>query len=266
VGDVTIEGSTNSFSNKTIAIYNSTCTIDGFNVKYNGSAIYARGMAANGEGPVYVTIVNNNVSDYIKNGITVNGELATGSVMRNTVVSDADSVYAQNGIQFGYGATGQAHHNNVDNDWYTGEDWTASGILIFEADKVSVKNNHVSNCQTAIGVETWGWFYPSASGNTVVKNTIENAYWGVTVTAYAWDGYSTMDSFANNNKVVNNLITTVEGEIGVYVGAVDGSESFSSEADNNKVINNKIAGFEEDTYFEGDVATKFHANKQAPMP
>ena len=157
VGDVEIQGATNSYGNKTIAIYNSTCTIDGFTVKHNGSAIYARGMASNGEGEVHVIIKNCYVTDYIKNGITVNGELATGFVKNNTIVSDADSVYAQNGIQFGYGATGKAHDNTVDTDWYLGEDWTASGILIFEADGVSVKKNSISDAQTGIAIETWGW-------------------------------------------------------------------------------------------------------------
>ena len=260
VGDVTIDGETNGYNNKTIAIYNSTCTVDGFTVKSNGSAIYARGMASLGEGEVNVTIINNYVTDYIKNGITVNGDLATGFVKDNTIVSDADSVYAQNGIQFGYGATGQILRNTVDTDWYLGEDWTASGILIFEADGVSVKLNDISDAQTGIAIETWGWYCSSANNNKIVNNTIDTSAWGISVTALSWDGYSSMDSFANNNKVVNNIITASEGDIGVYVGAYDNSSSYNPEADNNKVIRNTISGFETEIVEEG-TATKIHANR-----
>ena len=71
VGNVTIDGTTNSFSNKTIAIYNSVCTIDGFTVKNNGGAIYARGMTSEGDSEVDVVIKNNTVKDYIKNVLTL---------------------------------------------------------------------------------------------------------------------------------------------------------------------------------------------------
>ena len=263
VGDVTVDGSTNGYYDKTIAIYNATCVIDGFNVKHNGSAIYARGMASNGESDVYVIIRDCSVTDYIKNGITVNGELATGLIKDNMIISSADSTYAQNGIQFGYGATGHALGNIVITDWYTGEGWTACGILLFESDKVSVTKNYIEYAQTGVGVEAWGWFCPSADKNVVVNNTIKNSDWGISVTAISWDGYSTMDCSANNNKITNNVITAEDeeiGQIGVYVGAYDNSDDYDSEADNNKVINNKISGFDEDVVDEG-TTTKIHANK-----
>ena len=263
VGNVIVDGSTNSYSNKTIDIKNSMCTVDGFTVKNNGVAIYARGTAAQGEGEVDVIIKDCYVTDYIKNGITVNGELATGLVKDNVVVSSYDSTSAQNGIQFGYGATGHALENTVITDWYTGEGWTACGILIFESDKVSVIKNSISDAQTGIAIETWGWFCSSASKNVVVNNTINNSDWGISVTAISWDGYSEMDSVANNNKITNNVITSEDeeiGQIGVYVGAYDVSDDYDPEADNNKAINNKISGFEEDVLDEG-TTTKIHANK-----
>lgn len=262
VGVVTISGATDVYANKTIAIYNSVCTIDGFAVTSNGCAIYARGMADYGDGEVSVSVMNSYVTDYIKNGITVNGELATGFIKDNVIESDADSVYAQNGIQFGYGSTGQVLRNTVDTDWYTGEDWTASGILIFESDGVSVKRNTVSNCQTGIGVETWGWFCPTASGNVIANNIVENADWGISVAAYDWQ-YSSMDSAANNNKIVNNTVsgTDAEGSVGIEVGAYD-SGDFESEAWNNKIINNEVSDFQTEIADSGTV-TKIHANTPA---
>lgn len=262
VGDVTISGASDTYANKTIAIYNSECTIDGFTVTSNGCAIYARGSAAAGDGDVSVTIVNNYVTDYMKNGITVNCELATGFVKDNVIESDADSVYAQNGIQFGYGATGQVLRNTVETDYYLGDDWTASGILIFESDGVSVKKNTVSNCQTGIGVQTWGWFCPTASGNVIANNTVTNADWGISVFAYAWDGYSGMDSAANNNKIVNNSVSGSdnEGSAGIEFGIYDNSEAYDAEAWNNKVINNDVSDFETPWYDLDSSATKIHAN------
>ena len=141
-----------------------------------------------------------------------------------------------------------------------GENWTACGILIFETDGVSVKQNDVSNAQTGIGIETWGWYCPTASGNVIANNTINNSDWGISVTALSWDGYSGMDSFANNNKIANNTVTTEEGEIGIYIGAYDVSEDYTPEADNNKTIHNTINGFEEEIVDEG-TATKVHANR-----
>ena len=104
------------------------------------------------------------------------------------IESDADSVYAQNGIQFGYGATGQVLRNKVITDWYLGDNWTASEILIFEADNISVKQNEVLNTQTGIGIETWDWYCSTASENVVANNTINNSDWGITITAVSWDG------------------------------------------------------------------------------
>ena len=260
IGEVIINNP--SPSSKTIAIYDSTCTIDGFTVQGGYLGIYARGMSSYGETAVDVTIINNYVKDYTKNGITVNGDLATGLVKDNNVETDPDAVYAQNGIQFGYGATGKALRNTVQADWYTGEDWTACGILVFESDEVSVKLNEVSECQTGIAVETWGWFCSSANNNKIVNNNVEGAEWAISVTAISWDGYSTMDAFANNNKVVNNVITADDGDngdTGIYVGVYDNSDSYNPEADNNKVIRNNVSGYENNIVEEG-TATKIHAN------
>ena len=75
------------------------------------------GLAINVEsntGTPTVTISNNSVRNYDKNGITASGP-DTGSpgpnvkVTGNTVIGlGATSVIAQNGIQIGYGATGQS--------------------------------------------------------------------------------------------------------------------------------------------------------------
>jgi len=246
----------------TIQIYNSTCTIDGFRVEGGKGGIYARGMSELGETEVDVTIRNNTVVEYLKNGITVNGELAVGQIYNNTVCGGGPlgvQHYAQNGIQIGYGATGTILRNTVTGNWYTGDDWSACGILIFEADDVTVQGNSVNTSQTGIAIEAWGWYFPSANKNKITRNIINDANWGISVAAYAWD-YTYSDVLANNNKVVNNTIEAVNGDTGVYVGTwVDDGITFLATADNNKIIHNQISGYEDDIVNEG-IASKVHAN------
>jgi len=242
----------------TIQIYNSTCTIDGFTVQGGMGGIYARGMSLFSETETNVTICNNTVEQYIKNGITVNGDLATARIFNNTATGSGETGdIAQNGIQFGYGATGTAHRNTVDGNWYTGAEWSACGILIFESDDVSVQGNRVSGSQTGIAVETWGWYEPSASENKIVRNNVDGSQWGISVAAYAWI-YSTSDSFANNNKVVNNVVTAEEGDVGIIV-ETESYGSFSGVADNNKIIHNQVSGYETAIDDTG-TASKMHAN------
>lgn len=269
VGDVTISPSTAAGGHgDIIQIYNCMATVDGFAIDgglLSMGGIYARGMASYGESEVSVTITNNHVSGFKKNGITVNGELAKGFIKDNVVIGSGPvgtGYWAQNGIQFGYGSTGQALRNQVELAWYTGEDWTACGILIFEASGVSVKQNVVEDCQTGIGIETWGWYVSEASGNVIANNTVDESMWGITVAAYSWT-YSSMDCFANNNKVVNNIVSTSVGDpedTGIWVGTWwDEVVSFTPEADNNKIIHNEVDGFDNSIVAEG-TATKVHSN------
>ncbi len=251
----------------TIQIYNSTTTVDGFTIIGDVSGIYLRGMGDYGDTEVEATIRNNTVVGYWKNGITANGELATAHIHGNRVDGSGPvgpGSAAQNGIQFGYGATGEAIGNAVNGNWYTGADWSASGILVFESDNVTVQGNTVTGSQTGIAVETWHYFgVASASGNKIIRNTVEDADWAISVTAYTLGGYSTGDAWADNNKVVNNVIVADGGDTGVYVGALfawGGEDTgFTPSADNNKVIRNRISGYET-PIDEGGTASKVHAN------
>lgn len=261
VGDVTITPSVPVCPghHDTIQIYNSTCTIDGFTVEGGYCGIYARGMYFMNETEVDVTIRNNTMIKYEKGGIAVNGDLAIGQIYNNTIIGGGplgipDS--AQNGIQIGYGATGTIQRNAVEGNWYTGSDWTACGILIFEANDVIVQGNSVKSSETGIAIEVWGRYFSSASRNKIVRNTIDGSEWGISVAAD--DKYD--DVSANNNKVVNNIIKTESGNIGIYVGVDDeNSTLYSATAENNKIIHNQISGY--DTFIDDTgIASKVHAN------
>jgi hypothetical protein len=123
------------------------------------------GLAINVEsntGTPAVTVSNNSVRNYDKNGITASGP-DTGSpgpnvtVTGNTVIGlGATTVIAQNGIQISYGATGKVTNNRVIDDIYINPPNCApsctgsSGILIFGSANVTVANNTVESTQFGI--------------------------------------------------------------------------------------------------------------------
>lgn len=268
IGVVTVHPTSCTGHNDVIQVYNGDVEIRGFIVDATNckGGIYVNGGGICGTGPASLIAVNNNVHSYLKNGITVNCPEAYGHIEGNTIQGSGQigvPYYAQNGIQFGYGGTGEAMRNTVEGNWYTGPDWGATGILVFESGGVVVQGNTVIDCGTGVAVEAWGYYYPSANNNKIVKNTIEGSQYGVSVAAYDWI-YSYMDCFADNNKVVNNSIISENGDTGITVGAYTIPDygfagDFTSSANNNKVIRNVIDGFATNIDEEG-TATKIRAN------
>jgi hypothetical protein len=209
------------------------------------------------------TISHNTVTDYMKNGITANlpsGDGGSVDIFWNTVNGRGPlelGDYAQNGIQIGYGATGNVRDNHVSDNWYNPSDWAACGILIFESDDCMVQGNVLEENQDGVAIETWCWKLPTASENRVVKNEIRDGQVGVSVAAYAWT-YSTGDSMADNNKVVNNIIEDQQ-DCGVSIGAWQLSGEYTASADNSKAIRNIFSECTKNIDDTG-TATKKHAN------
>jgi nitrous oxidase accessory protein NosD len=160
VGDVTIRPTALAACDRgVIEIYDAVATIDGFIVDANYSqtgclgGIYARSLVPSGGGPVEVRISNNEVRGFGKNGITVNVSGATATIRDNIVLGSGPlgpGNWAQNGIQLGYGATGAVMGNTVDSHWYTGDDWSACGILVFESNDAIVQGNVIRGSETAL--------------------------------------------------------------------------------------------------------------------
>jgi len=105
------------------------------------------------------TISGNHVFNYQKNGITVSGVNADGtvsahpttsaSVLSNIVTGEGPVAYiAQNGIQVSYGASGTVTGNTVSGNWYTGASYTACGLLFYQAGGVKQNANNLFNNQT----------------------------------------------------------------------------------------------------------------------
>jgi len=216
-GDVIIENPdpAKTISNRkdTIIISNSKCTIEGFTVDVNGGwgGIYASGGPYYGTGKVEVTIKDNKILDYERNGITANGTLAKGRFIgNNMVIGQKDNFWANNGIQIGWGATGLIKGNTVQTNYWIGEEWTASGIMVFDAKNVEVMKNTVKDCETGI--------YVLGVNNKVVNNNLENDLeeetWGIVIGdpgPYLTWGLTYEES--KNNKVISNAITGYDYEV-----------------------------------------------------
>jgi hypothetical protein len=137
-----------------------------------GNAIYAYADASPTRN---LEVSQCTVLDFQKNGITINGSYLVGNVHDN-IVTGAGPVnfIAQNGIQFGYGATGVIANNEVSGFSYTPNP-ESDGILIYQA-AASVTNNIAGNCDTGVEV------YDPLPGMGVVQyNNVANNGYGVSV-------------------------------------------------------------------------------------
>ena len=159
-------------------------------------------MAINVEsntGAPAVTISNNSVRNYQKNGITADG-LGNGNgpnviVKGNSVIGiGATPSIAQNGIQIGFGAIGEVEGNYVVDDIYTGGNSGASGILIYASMGLVVSTNTVESTQLAIAVAT-DPVYGSADGSTVASNHIGGT-----------QNLDAIDLCSNSNTAESNII------------------------------------------------------------
>jgi hypothetical protein len=96
-----------------------------------GIGVYYYGVGT--AGTLKAKITDNNVYNYQKGGIVVNGSNSKGTVKDNIVTGAGPVNYiAQNGIQIGYGATGKVASNTVTGNSYSGSNFASSGgVLIF---------------------------------------------------------------------------------------------------------------------------------------
>ena len=140
---ILFDGASGTISNNTV-----TGVRQGLSGCQEGNAIEARNSPFAGEtgsvtvGPdVNVTITNNTVSNYQKNGITVNGAV-NATVSGNVVTGDGAINYiAQNGIQIGFGGTATVKSNTVSGNNYTPAGTESCGVLLYRADGVKASGN-----------------------------------------------------------------------------------------------------------------------------
>jgi parallel beta-helix repeat protein len=191
-------------------------------------------VQSGGGGTSTVSITNNNVENYQKNGITGNEAGTTVTIKGNTVIGQGPtSGAAENSIQIGFGATGSISGNTVGSDVWapdvfgdTGD--AAAGLLVYASQSVAITSNNVNNTQYGIalaGDPSNG----SADHNVVTKNTVS--------ATHLYDG---IDLCGNYNTASNNAINGSD-ESGVHVddtcntGATGNTATFNT-------INSACAG------------------------
>ncbi len=225
-----------------------------FNGTQHGVGIYYRAVAAGSSATG--TISGNTVTRYQKGGITANGAGAAASISSNTVNGLGPVVFiAQNGIQIGFGGSGQIMRNTVTANSYTGSNFASSaGVLIF------------GGCGS-----------PLTTGIQVVKNTIGSSTPAdgndIGIAAVNYDvTCSVAQSSPTNIKTINNSLINDEQTNTTGGGALPYQAGISDNGVNDKLINNSISGigytgsgpsfFAIDT--SGSSAAKVHANSFAP--
>lgn len=201
----------------------------------SGDAIVVQSFGAESS---KVTIRNNSVHDYQKNGITGNESGTEVTIIGNAVTGlGATTGAAQNGIQIGFGATGAVLQNSVtDNVWSPCVSlqncaFNATGILIFQSDGVRVGSNSVATNQIGI--------YTNGNQADIESNNISNSLVLVGIDLAGDNGSARHNDVANSgqaailiegngNKVQGNDIT--EALIGILKlsGTVGNSQSGNS--------------------------------------
>ncbi len=169
------------------------------------------GLAINVEsdsGAPAITISDNSVRNYDKNGITASGPGTGGgpavTINANTVIGmGATTVIAQNGIQVGFGATGTISANYVVDDIYVNPPcggmgqpvcYGSSGILIYASANITASTNAVESTQLAI-VPATDPTYGNADGTTIKSNHIGGT-----------QNFDALDLCSDNNTAQSNVI------------------------------------------------------------
>jgi hypothetical protein len=218
-----------------------------------------------------VTISDNSVRAYQKNGITATGSATGPSSLGPAVAINANYIVglgatsmnwpggaAENGVQVGFGARGNVTGNTVnDNIWYADDSSqpgnAASGILVYASSGITITTNNVGSAQFAITVDTDPTYGP-ADSNIITSNKVSgtqifdaidlcsssNTARTNTIYGSAQSGIHVDDSCGsgNNNTVTGNTIN--EACAGVLLGTGTGNVTSPNTFFN--VTNTTLAG------------------------
>ncbi|MFL5236199.1 MAG: hypothetical protein ACJ8EL_01065 [Rhizomicrobium sp.] len=227
---------------------------EGYQGCQSGLGIYVQNANA-GTDPVVITA--NSVTNFNKNGITMNEAAATGEITRNTVVGMGPTdVIAQNGIQVAYGANADVETNSVSNLIYSPGTYGAAGILLYGTDastsivnhntmnsaqygavldavngtagnRVQVTTNKIYNAQFAgVGLYSDG---PSDDYINVSGNNIQNT-----------SDYDGIDACSDNNTITNNKMVNSSGESAIHLDGLCAEPDNSQSGKNNTVSGNRV--------------------------
>ncbi|MEW5825504.1 MAG: right-handed parallel beta-helix repeat-containing protein [Candidatus Bipolaricaulota bacterium] len=173
-----------------------------------------------------VSLLGNTISEFSRGGIGVLGDVVgwargpladpNALIQGNTVVGNGYEAgsgwWAENGIQIGYGATGEILDNTVMDCRVNNPSWSSTGILIVGSDDVLVSGNTVGGNDNGIavmGLTAWGG--GPATGNVLSHNDVVANEWGIGLQ------YDAVDTEISGNVITGNV-----GE-GIYAYGDGGS-------------------------------------------
>jgi parallel beta-helix repeat protein len=181
----------------------------------SGNAIEVESSSS---GQSIVSIADNSVDGYQKNGITANEPGSNVSITENAVSGLGPTTgAAQNGIQIGFGAQGRITNNAVADNVYSPCESVAAcpanatGILIYQSNGVRVERNTVASSQVGIFI--------AANNGTIAGNTVFHSV--------VLDGIALV---GNGNSVSTNDISSSD-DAAVYI-----------QGNNNTVFDNEFTG------------------------
>jgi parallel beta-helix repeat protein len=197
------------------------CTIEGFEaVEYQSWGIRVHGDSV-------LTLNDNALSDYTRDGIVVNGDGGAGADPQVAITGNdlTGNTLCLNGIQVGYGATATVTANTV-RDHTRSSAWAAVGILAYQSDGVTVgvvgSGNTVRNCH-------YGIHLLESDNSTVVGNVLDQNI------AF----HIGLDDSNNNQVRANTIIGTVGGSednaIGLSHGSTDNTVGGMTAAEGNTI-------------------------------
>lgn len=199
----------------------------------NGNAVQV-GRFATGPGRAFV--FKNIIDNFQKNGITVNEAASSAEVSHNEVTGvGPTSVIAQNGIQVGFGATADVHHNEVSELIYTPGTFASAGILLFQPGVLKVEHNKVTRTDEGI--------YSIDATNPIIRynRTSFNSYDGIGLDE------TTGGDVSHNHSSENNFD-------GIWVD----SDSTNNSITNNKLLDNGLFDAEDNSVGTASCGTANH--------
>ncbi len=148
-----------------------------FSGAQHGVGVYAYNDTG---GPYTIVMTDVVVDDYQKTAVALMGDGLTVDLTRvDTYGQGGTDVTAQNGIQIGYGTGGTVTDCEVYDNYWTGDTWTASGILVFDMAHVDVSGAYCDGNQTSAYFESGTATF---DGSTIVNPTGDALYvWGIGV-------------------------------------------------------------------------------------
>lgn len=208
-----------------------------------------------------VKIKKNLIDGFARGGIGMYGGKA--KIEDNVVNGPGEGpvTWAPNGIQVGYGASGEIKKNEVSGCGWPGPQWSGTAILVVDTSDVKVKDNYVYSNEQAIGVvdfpgDLYGPVFDGVVSDIEVNgNVIDDNSWGLAIsndvsnieverneiTNSMYDGidvynYSGTAAPAPSNVNINCNLIAGNGLDGMWVGpavtqTVDAEDNYWGAAD-----------------------------------